>query len=82
MNGLTLVEPISASQISVTQEHLNNFEEWASINNIKLNEQKCASVKVSFLMNKPQEPPLTISNIPLHEIQVAKIIVVNILDEV
>ena len=78
---LTLVEPISASQPSVMQEHLDNFEEWAATNYMKLNPKKCASMKVSFLLNNPQEPPLTISNIPLQEVQVAKILGVNINDD-
>ena len=38
-------------------------------------------MKVSFLLNNPQEPPLTISNIPLQEVQVAKILGVNISDD-
>ena len=81
VDDLTLVEPISASQPSVMQEHLDNFEEWAATNNMKLNPKKCASMKVSFLLNNPQEPPLTISNIPLQEVQVAKILGVNISDD-
>ena len=51
------------------------------MNNMKLNSKKCASMKVSFLLNNPQEPPLTISNIPLQEVQVAKILGVNISDD-
>ena len=81
VDDLTLVEPISASQPSVMQEHLNNFEEWAEINNMKPNPKKCALMKVSFQMNNPQEPPLTISNIPFQEVQVAKILGVNISDD-
>ena len=75
---------MSALQPSVMQEHLNNFE-WAAITNMKNNLKKCASMNVSFLMNNQQEPPLTISNIPLQVAQVAKIlgiISVTILDGV
>jgi hypothetical protein len=45
---------------------------------MKLNPKKCASMKVSFLNKDPEEPPLTIANIPLQEVQVAKILGVQI----
>ena len=77
----------------VLQEYLNNFEEWTAVNKMKI----CVSMKVSFLINnswnKPQKLPLTISEKkkkkkkkkrkkkPLHEVQVSKIMGVEISDD-
>jgi DNA-binding transcriptional regulator of glucitol operon len=74
VDDLTLVESRSRSQSSVMQQHLDNFECWAAQNNMKLNPKKCATMKVSFLKNDQSEPPLTISNVPLQDVEVTKIL--------
>ena len=78
VDDLTLVESKPYSQKSAMQQYLNDFQQWAFVNNMKLNPNKCASMKVSFLVNDHDDPPLTISNIPLQELQVAKILGVHI----
>ena len=70
VDDLTLVESKPSSQKSVMQQYLNDFQQWAFVNNMKLNPNKCASMKVSFLVNDHDDPPLTIS-------QVAKIVGVH-----
>ena len=80
VDDLTLIEPRSRSQHSVLQEHVDNFEQWADLNNMQLNPKKCATMKVSFLKNEPEEQPLTIANEPLKVVDSAKILGVNIND--
>ncbi len=62
------------------QEHLDNFEYWYNLNNMQLNPKKCATMKVSFLKNEPEEQPLTIANVALQVVDVAQILGVQISD--
>ena len=56
VDDLTLVESKPYSQKSAMQQYLNDFQQWAFVNNMKLNPNKCASMKVSFLVNDHDDP--------------------------
>ena len=51
VNDLALEETRSRSKISVMQQHLYPFEDWAEVNNMKLKPKKCTSMTVSFMHN-------------------------------
>ena len=69
--------PFETKQIMIFYE-LDQFEEWAELNHMKLNNDKCSKMKVSFLRRPILSPPLTLCNIPLNAVDVTKILGLNI----
>ncbi|XP_071798864.1 uncharacterized protein [Asterias amurensis] len=60
------------------QDHLDELENWAAVNHMKLNPEKCASMQVSFMKHSPVQQSPKIANVTLQTVEVAKILGVHI----
>ena len=78
VDDLTLIETRAHKEPSVMQDHLDELENWAAVNHMKLNPEKCASMQVSFMKHSPVQQSPKIANVTLQTVEVAKILGVHI----
>ena len=74
VDDLTLMENINTRNASTIQTDLDNFDDWALCNNMKLNLTKCMYMDVSFTKDPQVLPPLWLCNQNLQSADVVKIL--------
>ncbi|CAB4026920.1 Hypothetical predicted protein [Paramuricea clavata] len=68
-------ENLTSNSFSATQcSTLDSIDSWATCNCMKLNTKKCKELRISFLKETPQLPPLTIDGHVLETEQSQKVL--------
>jgi hypothetical protein len=78
VDDLTLMENSQIGKASVIHDDLHKFESWSETNNMSLNPTKCMSMTVCFSRQQNVHVPLTIADKDLAEVDVVKILGVQI----
>ena len=65
---------LTSNSFSVTQSTLDSIDSWAIYNCMKLNAKNCKELRVSFLKETPQLPPLTIDGHVVETVQSRKVL--------
>ena len=78
VDDLTVIENVNTRNGSTIQSDLDNFDDWALCNNMKLNPTKCMYMDVSFMKDPQVLPPLRLCNQNLQSADVVKILGIKI----
>ena len=78
VDDMTIIEKSRVGDNESVQTTLNDFCEWAELNDMTLNPDKCVNMNVTFMQNPPEGQPLQMCSKDLQIVDKVKILGVTI----
>ena len=78
VDDVTFIENCHGRENSKMQRSLDEFSDWSSQNNMKLNPGKCAAMNICFMKNPLRKTPLEICSQQLQSVECVNILGVQI----